>query len=128
MKVAYIIRGLPGSGKTTLAKEVAPEYNIAADDWFDKFNDGIFDPKKLKMAHDTCAHAFKVYVDNEESPIAVHNTFTRISEYQWYKEYAEQNGYTVFVITVENRHGNISTHGVPSETMEKMKNRFELTL
>lgn len=128
MKVAYIIRGIPGSGKTTFANEVAPEHNVAADDWFDTFNDGKFDASMLKDAHHYCGKVFMDFVESEQSPIAVHNTFTRISEYEWYKDIAEKHGYTVFVITVENHHGNLSTHNVPSETIKKMKDRFELTL
>jgi len=41
---------------------------------------------------------------------------------------AEENGYTVFSLIVENRHGSNNIHGVPSESIERMKNRFEVQL
>jgi hypothetical protein len=41
---------------------------------------------------------------------------------------AADHGYMVFSIIVENRHGGKNTHNVPTETLEKMKNRFELKL
>jgi hypothetical protein len=45
-----------------------------------------------------------------------------------YYKLAEQFGYRVYSLVVENRHGGINTHDVPDETMEKMKNRFEIKL
>jgi hypothetical protein len=32
------------------------------------------------------------------------------------------------VMTVENYHGNKSVHNVPEETMQKMRNRFQINL
>jgi predicted kinase len=45
-----------------------------------------------------------------------------------YIDLANQYGYTIFTIIVENRHGNSSVHDVPEETMKKMKDRFEIKL
>jgi hypothetical protein len=45
-----------------------------------------------------------------------------------YYELAEEYGYKVFSIIVENRHGGINQHGVPVEKLEQMKNRFEVKL
>jgi hypothetical protein len=41
---------------------------------------------------------------------------------------AEELGYQVFSIIVENRHGGKNLHGVPQESLDKMKNRFEIKL
>ena len=38
------------------------------------------------------------------------------------------NGYMVFTIVVENRHGGVNEHGVPEDKLEQMKNRFEIKL
>jgi len=45
-----------------------------------------------------------------------------------YYKMAEEFGYTVFSIIVENRHGGVNVHNVPAETIEKMKNRFSVEL
>jgi hypothetical protein len=45
-----------------------------------------------------------------------------------YYELAEEYGYKVFSIIVENRHGGINQHGVPAEKLEQMKNRFQIKL
>ena len=65
--------------------------------------------------------------DGEEK-IVVSNTFTQEWEMKPYFEWAEDFGYKVFSIIVENRHGGENVHNVPQETLEKMKNRFEIKL
>jgi hypothetical protein len=45
-----------------------------------------------------------------------------------YYKLAEQYGYKVFSIIVENRHGGVNQHGVPADKLEQMKNRFEVKL
>ena len=127
-KIAYIIRGLPGSGKTTLAQQLAPDFNVAADEWFDKFNDGKFDPNYLKDAHTWCKNEFVHFCENNEPVVAVHNTFTRKHEYEDYVHIAKQIGYQVFVITTHNHHGSDSLHQVPSDKIEQMRKRFEMNL
>jgi hypothetical protein len=41
---------------------------------------------------------------------------------------ANQYGYKVFSIIVENRHGGVNEHGVPAEKLEQMKDRFSIKL
>ena len=60
--------------------------------------------------------------------IAVSNTFTQEWEMESYYKLAEQYGYMVFSIIVENRHGGVNQHGVPMDKLEQMKNRFEVKL
>jgi hypothetical protein len=71
--------------------------------------------------------------DNKLNPqfypeIVVSNTFTQEWEMEKYYELAEEYGYKVFSIIVENRHGGINQHGVPAEKLEQMKNRFQIKL
>jgi hypothetical protein len=47
---------------------------------------------------------------------------------QAYYDLAKSYGYKVNSIIVENRHGGVNEHNVPQETLEKMKQRFEVKL
>ena len=41
---------------------------------------------------------------------------------------AEKYGYMVISMIVENRHDGENIHNVPEETIEKMRNRFDIKL
>ncbi len=60
--------------------------------------------------------------------MAVANTFTQDWEMEPYFKLAEEYGYMVQSIIVENRHGGENVHGVPDEAIIKMKNRFTVNL
>ena len=60
--------------------------------------------------------------------IVVSNTAITEKELKPYYELAEQYGYQVTSLIVENRHGGISEHNVPQGTIDKMKNRFSIKL
>lgn len=129
MNNLILVRGVVGAGKSTLANIIAPDANIAADDYFDKFNNGVFDGSKLKAAHEWCQTEVKIMMTQTNDPtIAVHNTFTQEWEMQPYFDLAKQYGYQVSTIIVENRHGSQSIHSVPDEVKQKMIDRFEVVL
>jgi len=127
-KHLFILRGLPGSGKSYLASVIAPEFNVAADDYFDVYNGGEFNPAYLRDAHNWCRGKVSEWVVAGKDRIAVHNTNTQTWEYEKYLNLGKEYGYNVHVIVVENHHGSESVHGVPTETIEKMRNRFEVKL
>jgi hypothetical protein len=60
--------------------------------------------------------------------LIVSNTFTQQWEMKPYFDLAEKNGYRVYSLIVENRHGGVNEHGVPVEKLEQMKNRFNIKL
>jgi len=127
-----VVRGIPGSGKTTTAELIAkgsqyPCY--AADDYFlDKNGVYKFDFTKLGAAHKQCFDNTEKALQLQEPVVIVHNTFVKEREITPYQKLAEKYGYKFISLIVENRHGNISIHGVPSETIEKMKENFSLNL
>lgn len=127
-KHLYILRGVPGSGKSKLAALIAPDHNVAADDYFDLYNGGKFNPNFLPDAHAWCLAVAKTWMGVGEEHVAVHNTFTREWEFEKYVEAAKEYGYTVHTIIVENRHGSSSVHDVPANAVERMKERFEVKL
>ena len=130
-----LLRGLPGSGKTTLAKIILqlrstdePEI-LSADDFFeDKEGEYNFDPTKLKEAHNYCQFRCSERMRQQKARIVVANTFTQEWEMDEYFKMAERYNYRIHTVIVENRHGNENVHGVPENKLQQMKNRFEIKL
>jgi len=137
-KILYIVRGIPGSGKSTFAKKIVGHDFLVceADKYFVNKETGEykFDFSKIKDAHKFCQDMVETYmkdslVNNQfYREIAVSNTFTQEWEMDPYFKLAKEYGYTVFSIVVENRHGGTNVHNVPEDKIEQMKNRFEIKL
>ena len=137
MKTLTLLRGLPGSGKSTFAKQIWNEYAICeADKYFVDKESGEyrFDASKLKEAHSWCKNEVEIrMIDNQinsqyYAEIVVSNTFTQEWEMEEYHKLAEKYGYMVFSIIVENRHGGINEHNVPEEKLEQINHRFQISL
>lgn len=136
IKNFYIVRGVPGSGKSTLANLlVGHDFLVCeADKYFSKDGEYKFDASKLKEAHEWCRDLVETYMkdslinDHFYRNIAVSNTFTREWEMQPYIDLGQKYGYRIFTIVVENRHGHDNIHNVPTETIQKMRDRFEIKL
>ena len=136
-KILYIVRGVPGSGKSTFAKTLTNEYSICeADQYFIDKETGEykFNFDEIKNAHQWCREEVEIRMkDNQVNyqfypTIVVSNTFTQEWEMEPYFKLAEKYGYTVFSVIVENRHGGKNEHGVPEEKVQVMKDRFQIKL
>jgi predicted kinase len=127
MKELLLLRGCPGSGKSTLAKSLGGVH-YEADMFFVEDGEYRFDGSKLKLAHNWCMIQTQKSMVDDVSRIVVSNTFTQEWEMKTYYELAENHGYRVYSLIVENRHGGVNEHGVPKDKLEQMKNRFEVKL
>jgi len=132
-KTLFLLRGLPGCGKTTLAEfltEGDAGVMLAADDYFTDIHTGeyAFDASKLDRAHESCRQRCETCMSYELSRIVVHNTFTTKKEMKPYYELAEKYGYMVQSLVVENRHGGENVHGVPEHALNRMEQRFDIKL
>jgi predicted kinase len=130
-KILVIVRGIPGSGKTSFADDMSEngKYPVfSADMFFEKDGKYNFDGSKLGLAHEWCQGMVKSNMAIGKEKIFVANTFTTEEEIKPYMEMAKRNNYKVYSIIVENRHGNSNIHNVPDEIITKMKGRFSTSI
>jgi predicted kinase len=131
MNVLYILRGVPGSGKSTVAKSLVKEECVCeADQYFIDPCTGEyhFDFRKLGIAHEFCRTKCVELMRKGEPKIVVSNTNTSEKEFAPYVEMAADNGYLVYFLVVENRHGGVNQHGVPDDKITQMKDRIKSSL
>lgn len=119
-----LVRGLPGSGKTTFAKQYANSgwAHCEADHFFEVSGEYRFNPKMLKDAHEFCINKAAQSMMNGKN-VVVSNTFTTRSEMEPYIAIAKQNGYAIEEITMRGEYRSI--HNVPDSAIERMRARWE---
>lgn len=120
-----IIRGLPGSGKSTTAKKIAEETgakHFEADMFFiDEHGEYNFRPHQIRWAHHWCQAKVACWLDAKN--VVVSNTFTMRWEMEPYFEMANIYGADVEVIVANGNWPNI--HGVPQDVIDRMRERWE---
>jgi predicted kinase len=128
MKSLIIVRGIPGSGKSTFAK-ILGRAVCTADDWHtDRNGNYNWKPENVGKSHAWCQRKCERFMKRSIERVIIANTSTTEKELDVYYQLAEKYGYRVYSIIVENRHDGVSEHNVPEETIEKMKNRFNIKL
>ena len=120
------LRGLPGSGKSEFAKYLGLKF-FEADQYFENFNNGIFDFKLIKKAHQFCFENIEKELILGNS-VVVSNTMTTENEVKEYQDLATKYKARFVSLVLENRHKGKSIHNVPKSSIEQMRNRFSIRL
>lgn len=138
MQHLYLIRGLHGTGKTTLGERICedigatgrPTILIEADQFFMELNNGFeqykFDRRYLGAAHDECFGRTMRYLKAGYT-VAVANTFSTKRELLRYFDGLKRTGLNKIVDTqvIKCERRFTSIHGVPRKATEKMAERWE---
>jgi hypothetical protein len=127
-----LLRGLPGSGKTSLAKLLSEngKYPVVSVDHYFTDADGNYSFNHLKnhLAYQQCEQLTKNFISQRNEKIFVDNTFTMDWEMEPYFKMAGESGYYLFVVTVENRQGHKNIHHISDEQLKKMAGKFRVVL
>lgn len=100
-KKLIILRGLPGSGKSTLQKRDYPDAVVAsADQFFMVDGEYRFNPARLPEAHGTCCRTVIGALQVESPLIVVDNTAISVVEIAPYVLLAQAYGYDAEIITL----------------------------
>ena len=132
-KILVLVRGLPGSGKSSFCNLIA-DCRTAADD-FPGLYEGGFHPELLPQAHEFCQRTTRenlVPGARWRPIVAVDNTFSQRWELEPYLRMASELGVRVNVVDLYD--GGLTdeqlvarnTHGVPIEGIQAMRARWEL--
>ncbi len=130
-----IFRGVPGSFKSTLAKNLVtsePNHIICSADDFHYFgaeqipSNYKFDFNNLYAAHKECKRKFIEALNSQTSLIIVDNTNIKSKDYKWYFKTAKEYLYNVTFHTIlpgtVEQHFKSNVHNVPRDAIEKMIN------
>ncbi|KAG7156918.1 NEDD4-binding protein 2-like 1-like [Homarus americanus] len=134
-KVMILMRGLPGSGKTTLAKEIKGRTGVilSTDDFFcDKRGKYNYDPSRINEAHQWNKHRALQKLQDGKTPIIIDNTNLQMWEMKPYVKLGLQYGYEVDILDAETpwklnakELARKNIHGVPKGKITEMKGRYD---
>lgn len=127
-----LVRGLPGSGKSSLAREFNT-YVCSADDYFMEDGDYKFDASKLADAHADCLKRTRdILTDVRDlGDCVVANTFSQRWEMEPYIRLARELDIRLYIVDLYD--GGLTSeelaarnsHGVPLSSIENMRARWE---
>ena len=116
-----LIRGLPGSGKSTTAKVLAliGYEHYEADMFFVRDGRYVYDASRIRDAHAWCQHMTRQALA-QEGRVVVSNTFTRLNELAPYLDMSD----SIRVIEAQGNWKNV--HDVPPQAIARMAQRWEV--
>ena len=133
MQVLIILRGLPGSGKSSLANVLSEKNRWPVFSIDDFFTDPVTGHYSFRfadnhLAYKHCQDRVEQAMQTHVEKIILDNTFTLSWEIEPYFNLASRHHYRVHVVTVENYHGGKNQHGISEEQVQKMAEKYRVKL
>jgi predicted kinase len=135
MGMVYVMRGIPGTGKTTYVNKFTkehPELRVSvcsADHYHMRDGEYKFDPKNLAAAHQECLKLFINCMSWKNADVVfVDNTNITVTEIAPYVAVAQALGWRAEVITLLADPwacAKRNVHGVPEDKVWKMLNLMD---
>ena len=133
MKQVLIMQGVPGSGKSTRAKELAEKGGdsaiVSADNYFMSSGEYKFNLSEIGLAHQECLRQYISHLQKgEKETIIVDNTNTQAWECSPYVALAAAYGYDCKLIRVKCNPEIAAArniHGVPPHAVMRMHKSLE---
>lgn len=129
--IVYIMRGIPGSGKSTYIKtrtnDKTKEVVCSADHYFETQGKYQFDSKLLGKAHDFCKKQFLVSIERPEGVVFVDNTNTTVKEMEFYVSKCEAANIPFIIVNVHcdvEKAAARNSHNVPADKVRQMHARM----
>jgi len=128
VKTLLILRGLPGAGKSTLAKHLLLHSVNAKELSLDLFIEQFgYHETMMKEWSNELKEKCEFYMQNEVELIIYHGVNAQGWSYTPFLDMAKEHDYTAFVLIVENFHGGIN-ESVPVLKWNKMQEKFKIHL
>jgi len=134
-KVMIILRGLPGSGKTTLANRLTSQDGsivLSTDQYFMRNGEYRFSPQELGAAHQWNQARSLHAVQNGSSPIIIDNTCTQRWEAYAYVKQGLSQGYDVRFLECNTSWAKNpaelavkNSHGMVLNTIQRLLQRWD---
>ena len=123
MNILYIVRGIPGSGKSTLIKKITKNI-VELDDYYnEKYGYYKFSYDEVPQSHKYALNKIEKMMIDKLDEIAVIDSFIKNKDFDQYKKLAIKYNYKPIEIIVHSDFKDI--HNVPIKRLEEMCNEFE---
>lgn len=129
--LAYIMRGVPGSGKSTVANYLAGSEGVihSTDDYFIVHGEYKYESARLYEYHRKNLAAFRDSISKAVPVVICDNTNIKYSDYKEYVEAAKEADYIVAIVVMPHPDPAVaadrSTHNVPEQAIKRMMEEWE---
>jgi hypothetical protein len=119
----YVIRGLPTTGKTELARKLAPSANFSMEDYYVGKKIFTYSTSYKDQATDYCLQMCTDAMTDEIPVIAVHGVFSNTGTVRPFIKAANRHNYQVSIIECQTQ--QTTRNSPPRRVLSKIRKKWE---